>query len=156
MWKAGLAELERWNRPKKEGGRRKRVRVEIYSGRKEKEEEEDRISDPEQWTDRRHELRIRSNTEHSGTSTALTHKQRHRHKDTHTHIKTTLNPTVNNQCAFTISLQIHSLNVLPGTMETVSLSQDTTLTYSCTAAGMRHLNTATLPRIERWSATRTV
>lgn len=55
-------------------------------------------------------------------------------------------------------LKIHSdfCIVLPGTMETVSLSQDTTLTYSCTAEGMRHLNTATLPRIERWSATRTV
>lgn len=47
-------------------------------------------------------------------------------------------------------------NHLPGTMETVSFSQDTTLTYSWTAEGMRHLNTATLPRMERWSATRTV
>lgn len=48
------------------------------------------------------------------------------------------------------------MNVLPGTMETVSFSQDTTLTYSWTTEGMRHLNTATFPRMERWSATRTV
>lgn len=37
---------------------------------------------------------------------------------------------------------------LPGVMETVSFSQDTTLTYSCTEEGMRHLKTATLPRID--------
>lgn len=47
-------------------------------------------------------------------------------------------------------------SVLPVTMETVSFSQDTTLTYSCTAEGMRHLKTATLPRMDLWSATRTV
>lgn len=50
----------------------------------------------------------------------------------------------------------HWMSFLPGTMETVSFSQDTTLTYSWTTEGMRHLNTATLPRMERWSATRTV
>lgn len=38
---------------------------------------------------------------------------------------------------------------LPGTMETVSFSQDTTLTYSCTEEGMRHLKTAMLPRMDR-------
>lgn len=37
---------------------------------------------------------------------------------------------------------------LPGMMETVSFSQDTTLTYSCTEEGMRHLKTATFPRID--------
>lgn len=37
---------------------------------------------------------------------------------------------------------------LPGVMGTVSFSQDTTLTYSCTEEGMRHLKTATLPRID--------
>lgn len=38
---------------------------------------------------------------------------------------------------------------LPGTMETVSFSQDTTLTCSCTEEGMRHLKTAMLPRMHR-------
>lgn len=38
--------------------------------------------------------------------------------------------------------------LLPGMMATVSFSQDTTLTYSCTEEGMRHLKTATLPRID--------
>lgn len=37
---------------------------------------------------------------------------------------------------------------LPGAMGTVSFSQDTTLTYSCTEEGMRHLKTATLPRAD--------
>lgn len=46
--------------------------------------------------------------------------------------------------------------LLPGMIETVSFSQDTTLTYSCTEEGMRHLNTATFPRIDLWSSTRTV
>lgn len=46
--------------------------------------------------------------------------------------------------------------LLPGMIETVSFSQDTTLTYSCTEEGMRHLKTATFPRIDLWSSTRTV
>lgn len=159
-WDAQVVVAEREGmkclREKKERGWR-RVREEMCVWRE--EEEGDRISDPEQWADRRHELRVWSNIEHSGASPSSGAR-------TYTHTRTQREnkdiPKFN--CMKSVTLaphtqtpsQIHSCDVLPGTMETVSLSQDTTLTYSCTAAGMRHLNTATLPRIERWSATRTV
>ncbi len=62
-----------------EGNKKRKKKKESEGGRR----RGDQISDPEQQTDRRHELRVRSNTEHSDASAVLTHTHKHTH--THTH-----------------------------------------------------------------------
>lgn len=80
MWGAVKAVIAEREMSARRGGRRRRAREKIRAKRTwggGVEDGGDRISDPEQWADRRHELRVQSNMEHSGASTVLIHTNTH-------------------------------------------------------------------------------